>query len=332
MKAVGIAALAMVFAAGTSYAGDISAKKMLVKGNADPAKKQLQVQSSDASVTFTDAVDPDVEGAAIHVYSATDELCYVIPGGADWTEKVGKSWKYKNKLTKNQIQIQDGKLQVKLRSGVALTPSNPEGTYNVQVQLGDLGEKFCMKCTGASVTKDDDKKFQGKDCVAAVCDAEPPGCDTNVTTTTSTTTTSTTLPALPGTILKAVLSQTSGLFTYAMTSGVPGADTACNTAFAGSHACTYSELQAAEAAGDLDNIKDVDDDVVTSFWAIDPLRPEGVQCVENLGGGGMRWFYRTAHIDSSGDFVTLTNASGDLGSLQTGNRNCGNNRWVGCCQ
>src|SRR5688572_11884763 len=279
MKAVGFAALAIVIAAGTASAGDITTKKLQVKMHDDPAKKQFQAFSRDASVLYTDAVAPGTEGASVHIYSATDDLCYIIPGGVEWTEKAGKSWKYKNPVTKNQIQIADGKLQVKLRSAVDLSLDNPEGEYNVLVQLGDLGEVFCMTCSGAGVIRDDDQKFQGKECVAAACDAPPSVCNPNVTTTSTTSTTSTTLPALPGTILKAVLDEGDGGFNYALNPGVDGADTQCETTFPGTHACLYSELQAAEAAGDLDDIRDVDNDVVNSFWAIDGARPGSAQCI-----------------------------------------------------
>ncbi len=336
MKAAGLAGLAIVLAAGTAHAGDISAKKMQVKMHSDPAKKQFQVMSTDASVLYTDAVAPGTEGASIHIYSATDDLCYVIPGGSEWTEKVGKSWKYKNATTKNQIQIQDGKLQVKLRSGVDLSLSNTEGTYNVQVTLGDAGEKFCMICSGAEIIRDDDQKWQGKDCTAKVCDAEPLGCDPNVTTTTSSTTT--TLPPLPGVELKLVLDQGDGGFNYGMSTGADGADAECEGLFAGTHACLYSELVAAEAAGDLDNITDVDDDVVTVFWAIDPSRPGSAQCQFDINVPlSEHWTYETAHQNMGGDFVSLTNATGVLGPLMPGGvpnggpQNCNTVKWVGCC-
>jgi hypothetical protein len=331
MKASALAALAIVLAASSASALDITTKKLQVKAHEDPAKKQFQAFSGDDAITYEHAVAPGTDGASVHVYSATDDLCYLIPGGADWTEKAGKSWKYKNKITKNQIQISDGKLQVKLRSNVDLFLSAPELEYNVAVQLGDLGEVFCMTCSGAGVIRDDGVKFQGKECAAAACDAPPSICNPNVTTTSTTSTTSTTLSGLPGTELKAVLSQTNGVWNYNMTNGVAGADAACNTAFAGTHACTAAELLIAEAAGDLDGITDIDDDTVTSFWALDPARPETEQCVSVLGGAGTRWLYGTSHIDSKGDFFALNNATGDLGPL-TENQGCGQSRWVGCCQ
>jgi hypothetical protein len=338
MKAVGLAALAVVLAAGSAHALDITTKKLQVKMHDDPAKKQFQAFSGDDAVTYEQAVAPGTDGASVHIYSATDDLCYIIPGGVEWTEKAGKSWKYKNKITKNQVQIADGKLQVKLRSGVALNLSNPEGEYNVIVQLGDAGEAFCMTCSGAGVIRDDDQKFQGKECAAAACDAPPSVCNPTVTTTSTTSTTSTTLPALPGVELKAVLNQGDGGFDYALSTGSDAADTQCETTFAGTHACLYSELVAAEAAGDLDNIRDVDDDVVTSFWAIDPTRPHHTQCaLDKNAPASEHWTYETGHQNLGGDFVNLTNATGVLSALMPGGvdaggtANCNSIKWVGCC-
>ncbi|MFN2427432.1 MAG: hypothetical protein ABR587_13410 [Candidatus Binatia bacterium] len=337
------AALLVTMCTGPALADDVSTKKLQIKDHADPAKRQVQVFSKDAGVLYTDANNPGTDGMSIAVYSATDDLCIVLPGGPEWTEKAGKSWKYKNKVTKNQAQIADGKLQVKIRSGVSFTLADdfPQDAVNVKVQFGNLGESFCMRCA-APLSKDDAKKFLGKDCIAAACDVEPALCDPTVTTTTTTSTTTTTLPALPGTILKAVLSQGTGNFNYGMAEGTVGADQECNTVFPGSHACLYSELVNAEAAGDLDNITDVDDDVVTAFWAIDPLRPGSAQCMQDATmPASTRWRYSTAHQDVGGDFVTLTNATGVLSALQPGGppsggpKNCtgmGGQKWVGCCQ
>jgi hypothetical protein len=334
MKVSALAALAIVLAASSASALDITTKKLQVKAHEDPAKKQFQAFSGDDAITYEHAVAPGTDGASVHVYSATDDLCYLIPGGADWTEKVGKSWKYKNKITKNQIQISDGKLQVKLRSNVDLFLSAPELEYNVAVQLGDLGEVFCMTCSGAGVIRDDGVKFQGKECAAAACDAPPSICNPNVTTTSTTSTTSTTLSGLPGTILKVVLDQGDGGFNYGMNTGVDGADAECETTFPGTHACLYTDLVAAEAADDLDNIRDTDGDVVTSFWAIDPARPSNTQCMEDLTEPlSEHWTYETGHQNMGGDFVNLTNATGVLGPLVqwTMGPNCNSVKWLGCC-
>ncbi len=53
----------------------------------------------------------------------------------------------------------------------------------------------------------------------------------------------------PGPVFQGALTQTDGRFNYNLTLGLPGANAACNSSFAGTHACTLFELQCAEAAG-----------------------------------------------------------------------------------
>lgn len=122
------------------------------------------------------------------------------------------------------------------------------------------------------------------------------------------------------------LARSTGLFTYGSSSGVAGADEECNTRFPGSHACQFSELLSAEASGQLVGITDINGMTVTSFWVIDPARPNNQQCFEVV-----RWNYATAHTGVGGARVTLNNTTGDLGTPTTG-LNCGVLNWVGCCQ
>jgi hypothetical protein len=210
---------------------------------------------------------------------------------------------------------------------------------NAQVQLG-TGTRFCLRCSGNK--KDDGGKFLGKDCAAAACDPEPSVCDAN-TATTSTTTTSTSsttnttcLPGPPANpqVVKGSLTATLGRFNYNATLGVPGANAACNSNFVGTHACTYAELQAGAAACDLAGLKDTAAQTVTSFWAIDSSAPALQQCNDDaLGGSGLNWEYATAHTASRGQRVSLNNATGALGSLQTGIQcNIAGTSWVACCQ
>src|SRR5262245_55990823 len=137
-QAIGLSALVLTLTAGTARAEDISAKKMKIKDNAVATKRQFQVQSADVGVQFSETDDPATKGASIHVYSATDEMCIVLQEGPEWTQK-NSVWKYNNKLTKNKAQIGDGKLSVKIKSGVAFTLANdaPQDAVNVQVQFGD---------------------------------------------------------------------------------------------------------------------------------------------------------------------------------------------------
>ena len=147
----------------------------------------------------------------------------------------------------------------------------------------------------------------------------------------------------PGVILKGSLTKTAGRFNYNLTLGLPGANDACNTNFPGTHACTYAELQSAEAAGDLDGL-------------IDTGEPDGHRLLGDRSGGGQadttmprrrrlpvsggicpaghNWEYGTAHTPSRGQRVPLNNGTGALGALVTGLQ-CnaiGNQSWVGCCQ
>jgi len=135
-------------------------------------------------------------------------------------------------------------------------------------------------------------------------------------------------------VLKGALTATVGRFNYNLTLGLPGANSACNTSFPGTHACTYQELQNAETAGDLDGLKDTAAVTVTSFWAIDPTAAALQQCIDDAAGGSnLNWEYGTAHTVSRGQKVPLDNAAGTLVVLQTGLQcNFSGSSWVGCCQ
>jgi hypothetical protein len=338
IRLAGISALALVSVCATlARATDISAKKIFIKES-----KQVQVLSVDSGVHFADAVDPAANGASLHVYSATDDLCVTLPSGADWKNKKNKLWKYKSKATKNSAQLKDGKLLITIKSGVTYTLSDngTQGAVNAQAQFG-TGTRFCMRCTGAK--KDTASKFLGKNCVAAPCSPEPSACGSATTPTTIVGATSTTSTAstttmtgttVPGQILKGALTATPGRFNYNLTLGLPGANAACNTTFPGTHACTYAELQSAEAAGDLDGLRDTANFTVTAFWAIDNSQPALQQCQDDAAGGSnLNWEYGTAHTASRGQKVSLNNGTGALGALQSSLQcNFSGNAWVGCCQ
>ena len=338
---VGISAIVLVTAgAGPARAANISAKQIAIKDNAtNAAKRQIKVQSADPAILFTDADDPGANGAAIHVYSATDDFCAILAAGPEWVNK-GTKWKYKNKATKNGAQVKDGRLSVKIRAGIPyLLNEASQGTVNVQVQFG-TGTRYCMRCPGNK--KDEVNKFAGKACVAAACDAEPSTCDPFSTTTTSSTTSTTTAPSTtstttftPGIKLQGVLPPSSGRFNYNLSLGLPGANAFCNTNFPGTHVCTYTELQTAESDGDLDGAKDINGGTVTSFWAIDNTHNVQVQCIDDtLGGSNLNWEYATAHTGTAGEKVNLTNGTGVLGPLMSGfpdNVFCAGSSWVGCC-
>src|SRR5215510_3279694 len=97
-------------------------------------------------------------------------------------------------------------------------------------------------------------------------------------TTTITSSTTTTTVVSGGSVLKGALTSTPGRFNYNLMLGLPGANAACSMHFSGTHACTYADLQSAQAAGDLTGLKDIMNNTVTSFWAIDSGQPALQQC------------------------------------------------------
>jgi hypothetical protein len=136
----------------------------------------------------------------------------------------------------------------------------------------------------------------------------------------------------PGPVFQGSLTSTVGRFNYNLTLGLPGANSACNSNFAGSHACTYFELQCAQAAGSLVGATDTSAATVTSFWAIDSSQPPLTQCNDDVASF-QNWEYATAHTGSRGQRVPLNNPLGTLGPLQTGLQcNFSGSSWVGCCQ
>jgi len=136
---------------------------------------------------------------------------------------------------------------------------------------------------------------------------------------------------MSGTV-KGALASTPGRFNFNAMLGLPGANAACNTNFAGTHACTYQELQSAAAAGGLTGLKDVASMPVTSFWAIDSSADPLQQCNDDVNSH-QNWEYATAHTMSRGEKVDLDNAAGTLGTLQMSVQcNISGNSWVACCQ
>src|SRR5437762_12975217 len=156
---VAVAVVCVAAYPAVSVAADISAKKISIKDNADPAKRQLQAASKDAGVQLSQADNPATNGAALHAYSATDDFCAVLPAGANWKSK-NSVWKFSDKATKTSAQIGDGKLSVKMKSGVtySLADNGTQGTVNVIVQFG-TGTRYCMRCSAPK--KDTAKKYLG---------------------------------------------------------------------------------------------------------------------------------------------------------------------------
>src|SRR5262245_48350281 len=136
----------------------------------------------------------------------------------------------------------------------------------------------------------------------------PPSCGQSTTTTT--------LPGPAGTGVVGALTATPGRFNYNLTLGLPGASAACSANFSSAHPCTLAELQAAPTS-QLAGLRDTGGNSVASFWAIDPNAPALSQCVDDVVSQ-LNWEYATAHTASRGERIPLTNATGVLGTLQTG--------------
>jgi hypothetical protein len=241
--------------------------------------------------------------------------------------------------------------QLKLADLTALIPDKPCRKLIMKCEsrsiCGRTTSSVCcrLKKNGtlkASIVKSATKCKNGDACGAPLglystfdaCTADGTCAGPRTTTTTPGSTTTTTTQPSAGSVLKGALTSTAGRFNYNLTLGLPGANAACDTNFPGTHACTYSELQSAASAGDLDGLRDIQGNSVTSFWAIDPGAPGLQQCVDDVAGGSqLNWEYATAHTASRGEKVALDNAAGTLGALQTGVQcNLSGNSWVGCCQ
>jgi len=180
--------------------------------------------------------------------------------------------------------------------------------------------KAGKSCRGACAS---DRKANRTACKNATSPT-PPSCGQSTTTTT-------TLPGSGGTGVVGALTATHGRFNYNATLGLPGANAGCSSSFSGAHACTLAELQAAPAS-QLAGLRDTGGDSVGSFWAIDPNAPALSQCVDDVNSQ-RNWEYATAHTASRGEQIPLTNATGVLGTLQTGVQcNIAGTSWVGCCR
>lgn len=163
----------------------------------------------------------------------------------------------------------------------------------------------------------------------AVGSALPLMCPCSGTTTTTAapaTTTTTTTTTIPATLVfRGALEPTTGRFNFNLQLGVPGSDAACAALFAGSHTCTLADLRVAEGKGELANVVDVNSTPITSFWAIDPARPDEDQCTVSVA-----WDYQTAHTGQFADRVFLNNGAGTLSVVSSGIV-CAGSSWVGCC-
>jgi hypothetical protein len=136
---------------------------------------------------------------------------------------------------------------------------------------------------------------------------------------------------VPGAIIKGMLPRTSGFWTYGGTAGQPGGETLCAATYAGTHVCTFTELQSAETAGELVGASD-NGGAVTAFWKIDNTAGTATdtkQCIDALGTP--RWHYGTAHTTARGFYFNFNALMGDLGSESPPVSCPGTTASVGCC-
>ena len=302
-------------------------------GGVDPTKgcfEKLENKSNQDCITFDDTASTEllVDSCVAVFVDAID------PGAIDQTKCGAGKKKCVSKYFKARMKCYQ----------LAQTPGKP-----TDPNTNSCLDKAIAKYTGGlDPTKGCFYKLEnkaGNDCgpptgnsaalqaLVEDCDDDLAALLTAIPTTTSTvgptTTTSTTIPS-GGVELQGALTATPGRFNYNLTLGLPGANAACNSNFPGTHACSYPELQIAEAAGDLVGLQDTASTTVTSFWAIDNTQPPLQQCQDDVSSF-LNWEYATAHTASRGQKVALNNGTGALGSLVSSLQCNFSTAWVGCC-
>src|SRR5262245_8495989 len=334
----GVLLVSIGFARAADHPQD--AAKLILKQKGSGKQSATWVTKRGAVVLPT--TSPVTSGASLTIQGASESQTVQLPG-TGWSQNAaGTTYKYVNKEAPGGsspaklVVIKSKSIKVVSKETLIALDGPSQGTVSISLTVGD--DVYCSRCTTPS--KDAPGKYVAKSCGApANCSAvssstttSTPGSSiTSTTTTPGSSTTSTTLSG--GSVLKGALAPTVGRFNYNLTIGLPAADAACNTNFAGTHACSYAELQSAEAAGDLVGLKDIASTTVTGFWAIDNSVNPLQQCQDDAAGGSMlNWEYATAHTASRGQKVNLDNAAGTLGPLQTGLQcNFSGSSWVGCC-
>lgn len=331
----------------------ILGKLLLVKDpkpGVDPSKRGIIVFGKEAASPSSIVGDPLANGATVEIIAngtLPSTQTFPMPAGAQGPGGV-PGWKaLGNPIIGYSYKDSTG---VNGPVKVALIKKTPSGIFMVKVLLnGALG---AINVTPPAPGTDGGMRFAitGGDtyCVTfggtaggKVTNAPGSGIPNKVFKIASTGTSPTSETACPvfvppvmgGVELKGALPPTVGRFNYNLVLGLPGANAACNSFFAGTHACEVSELQAAESAGDLVGLTDTNSTPVTSFWAIDSTRPALLQCQDDVGGGSfLNWEYGTAHTASRGEKLPLNNGTGTLGALQTPLQcNLTGSSWVGCC-
>lgn len=328
-----VSTLALVTWSGRSLAVDVgvSAVKLIVVDKGASGAKAVFV-AKDAAVGKGSGTNATTIGATLSVTydngvnSSTSGAFLAPAGSSNWVVNKTTVAKYVNKgaptggATKVAV-IKPSKLVKLVAKSLGDTPidilsqsGDDTGTARTSYRITDsstgFDSSFCSTFTGCAW-----KSIAGGTGAKLVCKggAADPTCGG---------------PIAPPVVLQGALTATSGRFNYNLTLGVPGANAACNSAFAGTHACTFAELQSAETAGDLDGLKDTAAATVTSFWVIDATHLDTDQCNDSMGSL-QDWEYATAHTGVFAEIATLNNPTGDLGAA--GGGICASMSWVGCC-
>ena len=319
-----------------NYAGCVDKVVAKFDGGIDPSKgcfEKLESKPGSDCLTFDDTAyaEAAVDACVMQVVADID------PGAIDQTKcgaaKKKCASKYLAGLLKCQASAQTPGKSTDPNFGgcrdkaLAKYDGGIDPTKGCFYKLENNPSNDCLPPTGNSATVAATAENCVDDYVAVLLNTT-----TTTSTTLATTTTTSTLPS-GGVELQGALTSTVGRFNYNLTLGLPGANAACNSNFPGTHACTYAELQIAEAAGDLVGLQDTGSNTVTSFWAIDNAQPPLQQCQDDAAGGSnLNWEYGTAHTPSRGQKVALNNGTGALGVLQSSLQcNFSGAAWVGCC-
>jgi hypothetical protein len=331
MLAAGTAAAVWTGSAQAVDVGVPAVKLIVVDKGANGAKavfvakdgaisKGAGTSTATIAVTLDIAYDNGTDAATAGQFTAPE-------GSANWLVNKASVGKYVNKGaptgggTKVTV-IKPGNLVKLVGKNLGDTPINilaqggdPTGTARTDFRITDSGTgfdtSFCSTFSGCAW-----KSIAGGTGAKLVC--KPGVADGTCGG-----------PAPPPVVLQGALTPTNGVFNYNATLGIPGSDDACNDNFPGTHTCTFTELEAAEAAGDLDGLQDTAAATVTSFWAIDPTHADTTQCNDSMGSTD-DWEYATAHTGHGGEVTALNNGAGTLGPV-TGGLICFQSHWVGCC-
>lgn len=124
-------------------------------------------------------------------------------------------------------------------------------------------------------------------------------------------------------VYRGSLPNTTGAWTYNGVIGLPGAVNECNNRVRGTgsltQVCTYAQLTAAQAAGELINAKDYNGVAVTEWWVNDITALGNVQCNDI----NVNWNYATAHLGPAAKSTTLAGAAGTISPVNVGTAGVG---------